>query len=54
MLPFAVFFVAVMIALAVIGTTVSGMFVLTVVAGVCLGLTVLVGIWTLTRRNEHL
>lgn len=54
MLPLVVFLVVVMIALGVIGTTVSGMFFLTVVAGICLALTVAIGIWTLTRRRDHL
>lgn len=53
MLPFAVFFALAMIALGVIGTTISGMFILTIVAAVCLGLTVLLGAWTLTRRRGH-
>ena len=51
MLPFIVFLAIVMVALGVIGTTISGMFFLTVVACVCLGLTIIIGAWTLTRRR---
>lgn len=54
MLPFILFLAVVMVALGVIGTTISGMFILTVVAAVCLGLTVLIGGWTLTRRRGNL
>lgn len=53
MLPFILFLAVVMIALGVIGTTISGMFFLTVVAAVCLGLTVLLGAWTLARRRDN-
>jgi hypothetical protein len=53
MLPFMLFLAVVMVALGVIGTTMTGMFYLTVVAAICLGLTVLVGGWTLIRRRDH-
>lgn len=53
MLPFMLFLAIVMVALGVIGTTITAMFPLTVVAAVCLGLTVLLGTWTLTRRRGN-
>jgi hypothetical protein len=42
-----------MVALGVIGTMISGMFILTVTACVCLGLTVILGAWTLSRRRGN-
>lgn len=53
MLPYILFLAAVMVALGVIGTTISGMFFLTVVAIVCLALTVIFGVWTMARRRDH-
>lgn len=53
MWPFILFLAVVMIALGVIGTTITGMFFLTVVACVCLGLTVILGVWTLARRRNN-
>lgn len=53
MLLFLSFLALVMIALGVVGTMISGMFILTVTACVCLGLTVLLGAWTLTRRRGN-
>lgn len=53
MLPFILFLVLAMIVLGVIGTAVKGLFVLTVVAIVFLGLTILVGGWTLIRRRDR-
>jgi len=45
-------FAIIMVALGVIGTTIDGMFFLTVTAAVCLGLIVIVGVWTFTRRDR--
>jgi hypothetical protein len=45
-------FAVIMIALGVIGTSIDGMFFLTVTAAVCLGLIVLFGAWTFTRRDK--
>lgn len=53
-LPFVSFLAIVMVALGVIGTTITGISTLTVVAAVCLGLTVLLGSWTLGRQRDHL
>ncbi len=52
MWPFVGLFAVVMIALGVIGTTIDGMFFLTVTAAICLGLIVIVGAWTFTRRDK--
>ena len=54
MLPFVSFLAVVMVALGVIGTTITGISTLTMVAAVCLGLTVLLGSWTLSRQRDHL
>lgn len=54
MLPFILFLAIVMVALGVIGTTITGMFFLTVAACVCLALTIFIGAWTLTRRRSNL
>ena len=53
-LPYILFLAAMMVALGVIGTTISGMGILTIVACICLALTVIVGIWTLSRRRGSL
>jgi hypothetical protein len=53
MLPFIVFLAIAMIVLGLIGTMVKGLFVLTVVAIIFLGLTIIVGGWTLVRRRDR-
>lgn len=53
-LPFISFLAIVMVALGVIGTTITGISTLTVIAAVCLGLTVVLGSWTLSRQRDHL
>ena len=53
MLPFIVFLAIAMIVLGLIGTMVKGLFALIVVAIVFLGLTIVVGGWTITRRRNR-
>jgi hypothetical protein len=53
MLPFMLFLAVVLVALAVVGTTISGMFYLTVTAAMLLGLTLVIGGWTVSRRRDH-